>query len=158
MTTDRNSEDILSSFSEIISILEKNLKYIDSLGMGEETLRDYRKVILYLKGRSKEDIEIILGKQTSKKKSPKEAEPQISDEELASLTAEQVKAELLSSKWTRSLLERLASVRFGVTKGALSSLRSRDALIDKLLTLLAHEGTHESISRVVGYETSDPLD
>lgn len=149
MTIDRDSEDILSSFSEIISLLEKNLKYLDSVGVDEKMMKDYRKVILHLKGRSTDEIIHILGKHKLNKNSLKEAEPQITDEELTSMTSEQIRTELLSLKLSRSFLERIASVRFGVTTGALSMLRSRDALIDKLSTLLAHEGTHEAISRVV---------
>lgn len=156
MTVDQVTKNILSNFGEIISLLEKNLKYIDSLGIDEQRVGDYRKVILYLKGLSTEEIGHILSKQSSKKKSSKEEEPQITDEELVSMTCEQVKVELLSPKLTRSVLERFASVRFGVTKGALSTLRSRDALREKLFTLIANEQAHEAISRaIVGQEKTD---
>jgi hypothetical protein len=149
MTLDRSTKDSVSSFDKIVSLLEKNLKYIDSLGINEETVQDYRKVILYLKGISTEEISHILSKQSSKKKPSKESEPQITDEELTNMTSEEVKAKLQSLKLPRLALERLASVRFGVTKGALSSLRSREALRDKLFTLIENEEAHNAISRAV---------
>lgn len=158
MTAEQDPEGILSTFSEIISILEKNLKYIDSLGMGEETVRDYRKVILYLKSRPLDEIGHILGKHPVKKKAAKKTEPEKNEEELANMTIEQVRRVLISPNTSRSCLERLASARFGVTRGALSSLRSRDALVTKIFTLLAHEGTHEAISRAAEGQADDRKD
>jgi len=46
---------------------------------------------------------------------------------------------------SRRLLERIATLRFGVTRGGLSALRNRDALVEKLRTLIGNESTHDSI-------------
>ena len=48
-SADRN---VLQEFAEVISLLEKNWKYVDSLGMDSTTIQDYRKVISFLKSRS----------------------------------------------------------------------------------------------------------
>lgn len=146
----------LESYAEVLSLLEKNLRYIESLGISEARLQDYRKVLSHLRTKSPADIGKILGKKTAKKQ--KDVEPNLTDEEICQLKGDQIEQHLNAQKITRSFLERLASVRFGVTKGALSMLRSREALTDKIRTLLTHESTHEAISRAAsGQADTNPL-
>lgn len=147
MNVGRDSKKQKESFIEIITLLEKNLRYVESLGMDEQTLQDYRKVLSYLRARSPDEIDRILEKPTSRKTRQTDTEPDLTDEEIGRLKGEQIKRFLAAQKVSRSFLERLASIRFGVTKGALSTLRNREALVGKIQTLLAHEGTHEAISR-----------
>lgn len=141
--------DASQDFFEVITLLEKNLKYIDSLGVNTDILHDYRKIVAYLKTRNKNEIESILGPRPSPKKLVKKAEPELTDAQVANLTNDQIKALLDSQNTTRKLLERVAALRFSVSRGALSSLRTSEALRDKLATLMSNEGTHEAIARVV---------
>lgn len=154
MSVERDSKKKREGFAEIILLLEKNLRYIESLGMDVETLQDYRKVLSHLRTRSPDEIERIIGKQASRPIRRGDAEPDLTDDEMSRLKGEQVKRFLDAPKISRAFLERLASVRFGVTKGALSTLRNREALVEKINTLLAHEGTHDVIARA-GLEQPD---
>jgi len=140
-------EEQLESYAEILSLLEKNLRYLESLGINEALLQNYRKVLSHLRTKSATDIGKILDKKTTKKRPQRDVDPNLTDDEISRLEGELIEQYLDAQKLSRSFLERLASVRFGVTKGALSMLRSREALTDKIRTLLTHEGTHEAISR-----------
>ena len=150
MTKKSTSMELKLKFTEIILLQEKNLKYMESLGVNPATLQDYRKVIAYLKARNDAEIASILGAKLGRRKPNVDQPPDYSDEELTNIDGAKIMSILDAPAVSRVLLERLASKRFGVTKGALSMLGSRDALKDKLLTLLGHEGTHEAIARVVG--------
>lgn len=149
MKIDGDVSGQLQGFAEVVSLLEKNLRYVEALGMDEITLHDYRKIVSYLRSRSVDEIEKILGKNSHRKSVKKEKiiEAVLDDEEIRLLKGADIKKYLASPDATRKFLERIASVRFGVTKGALSNLRSRDALVEKISTLLGHEDTHEAISR-----------
>lgn len=147
MNVGKELSEHLESFSEVISLLEKNLRYVEALGMDDATLNSYRKILSHLRSQSHEDIGRILGGRSSAKKQQKGTEPDLTDEQLGKLKGEQIKRQLEAQKVSRAFLERLAAVRFGVTKGALSMLRSREALTEKIQTLLAHEDTHAAISR-----------
>ena len=142
--------DIDLRFNRIILIQEKNLRYMESLGISPDILQDCRKVISYLKARSELEIIAILNSKNSRRKPSTDQSPHYSDDELSSMDSIKIMNVINSPEVSRNLLERLASNRFGVTKGALSMLGSRDALKDKLTTLLGHEGAHEAITRVVG--------
>lgn len=153
----KDSSEHLESFSEVISLLEKNLRYIESLGMDESTLQAYRKILSHLRSQSPTEIGRIFGGRSLTKRPQRGAEPDLTDEQLGKLRREQVQRHLEAQKVSRAFLERLATVRFGVTKGALSVLRSREALTEKIQTLLAHEGTHEAISRAaLGQQGGSP--
>lgn len=142
---DRNEH--LESFSEVIALLEKNLRYVEALGMDDATLHSYRKILSHLRSQSHEEIGRILGGRSSAKKQQRDTDPDLTDEQLSRLKGGQIKRHLDAQKVSRAFLERLAAARFGVTKGALSMLRSREALTEKIQTLLSHEDTHEAISR-----------
>lgn len=142
-------DEFLLKFSKVILLQEKNLKYIESIEVDPTLVQDYRKVIAYLKGRTNDEIANILGTKQGRRKQNLEHLPTYSDEELLCMDSNKIKTILSSADVSRSLLERLASRRFGVTKGALSMLGSRDALKDKLFTLLGHESTHAAIARAV---------
>lgn len=147
MTSKKDTSEHLESFADVVGLLEKNFRYIEALGMDDTTLQAYRKVVSYLRARSPEEIERIFGSRVSEKKLPKYSDPDLTDEQIGRLKKEQIKRHLAAEKVSRAFLERIAAVRFGVTRGTLSTLRSRNALSEKLLTLLAHEDTHEAISR-----------
>jgi hypothetical protein len=63
------------------------------------------------------------------------------------MTLDEIRERALSKASPRGLLERIASIRFGVTKGAISSLHGRGALVEKILTLIRNEATHTAIER-----------
>lgn len=150
MKNNKESTDFESRFNAIILIQEKNLRYIESLGINPDVLQDFRKVISYLRNRSELEVSTILNAKYGRRKPNIEQPPEYSDDELNGMDSVKVMSIINAPAVSRSLLERLAAKRFGVTKGALSMLGTRDALKDKLMTLLGHEGTHDAITRVVG--------
>ena len=150
-------DDPLGVFKEVVSLLEKNLKYLELVNLNPTTAKAYKKTVAYLKRRTEKEIASILGISKQKiRPTTKQSDPEMSDEEILSLTGEQIKPVLSSTTVSRKFLEHLASVRFGVSTGALSVLRNRDALVDKLNTLVDHEGTHDDISRAIGSGENSP--
>ncbi|MYD87020.1 MAG: hypothetical protein F4010_05015 [Cenarchaeum sp. SB0669_bin_11] len=143
-----NDPTRIDAFAQVIRILERNLRYLESIGLEPATIEAYKKTISYLKRQTKEGIENIVGSRRGASTRVKRSmDPEMSDQELSVLPGDQVEALLSLPKLSRKFLERLATVRFGVSPGALSSLRSRNALVDKLHTLVSHERTHDAISR-----------
>lgn len=149
MSDQSANRNVLQEFAEVISLLEKNWKYVDSLGMDSTTIQDYRKVISFLKSRSEPEIRSILLARASAKKESKNQDSTLTDAEIVDLCAEKIKALISAPDSGRKLLERIATLRFAVTRGALSNLRTRDALRDKLTTLLSNEGAHAAIARLI---------
>ena len=150
-------DDPLGVFKEVVSLLEKNLKYLELVNLNPTTAKAYKKTITYLKRRTDKEIASILGISKQKARpATKQSDPEMSDEEILSLTGEKIKAVLSSTTVSRKFLEQLASVRFGVSTGALSVLRNRNALVDKLKTLVGHEVTHDAILRAIGSGEHSP--
>jgi hypothetical protein len=146
-------------FLEVVSILEKNLRYVEQLGMDSTTIHVYKRILSHLRGRSEAEILKIIGSSTAPTKSKKSSPPELamSNEQISALQRNEI-ADLLNKKdLSRQFLERIAKLRFGVTTGALSSLRSMDALRDKIRNMLENEGTHDAIARVAAAspETGD---
>jgi hypothetical protein len=81
----------------------------------------------------------------------------LSEEEIRAMPIEKI-LDLASNKETsRKHLEQIASVRFGVTRGGLWVLRSRDALGERIRTLVSNENTHGSITRAAGQHGTDQV-
>jgi len=139
----------LEDFSLVVEILEKNLRYVEGLGMDATTIHVYKRVISHLKSREANEIERILGIHTAEanKRLASSSESILNDKKISELRIDQIKAFLKNSKTSRAYLERIATIRFGVTRGALSALRSREALSEKLLNMIENESTHEAIVR-----------
>lgn len=137
-------------FIEVVHVLDKNLKYVEQLGMDEGTIQAYRKVLAYLRGRSEADVEKILGIKTSETTSKQKSVavvPKLTDAEFQELPPSRVLALIADEKLPRAFLEEVATRRFGLTKSGISSLRTRAALFEKMARMLDHEATHQSIAR-----------
>lgn len=158
MNNEKDSKEHLDTFAEVVALLEKNLRYIEVLGIDDVTLQAYRKVLSHLRAKSPEEIGRILGGKVPGKKPLKYIDPDLTEEQVARLSGEQIKQYLDAQNVSRKFLERIATIRFGMAKGALSALRSREALTEKLHTLLEHESTHEAISRAaLGKQADDSI-
>jgi hypothetical protein len=74
--------------------------------------------------------------------------PTLSEEELRRASLDDI-ARLVGDEATpRKDLEFIAIQRFSVPRGSMRSFSNRRMLVDKLLTLIANERTHETISAV----------
>ena len=142
--------DAIRKYREVVSLHEKTLKYFRRIDLNPELLQIYMAQLHHLRTRTDEQVLVILGFK-SKPRAPKRTvtEVDLSDDVIERLNLDQVLDQINAKSTSRGLLERIAVVRFGVTKGAMSSLSSRDALVDKIMTLVRNEGTHSSIARAV---------
>lgn len=150
MNKKQPTDDSIAAFREVVSILEKNGRYLEVVGLKAPTREAYRKTVAYLKRMDVDEIEILLrGKRRHPRTRKKHLDPNVSDDEMRSLSPERVRQYAESEEVSRKFLERLAKLRFGMTSGALSVHGNRAALVDKISTLLGHEGTHEAIARTI---------
>lgn len=145
-----HGDDPSDVFAEVLYLLERNLRYLESVGLSPSTAKAYRRTITFLKRRTDSEIaSIVRGPKRGASMAASRTGPDMSDEEIVALSGAQIEVLLSSGRVSRRFLERLASLRFGVSVGGLSTLRNRDALVDKLRTLLRNESTHDAISRTV---------
>ncbi|MEI7143736.1 hypothetical protein WCT84_09105 [Pectobacterium brasiliense] len=162
MTPPKSLNVKVKEYQEVLQIFKKNLKYIETLGIDKSHLQTYRLILNYLNDKNVDEIQEVLDKNAIQRKPKNTLSSQLNDENIKELSKDELKSLTSTQKLTRSSLERIAIVRFGVPKGSLSVLRTRDALIQKILTLLAHEDTHEIISSAVlrnqHFETSNNND
>ncbi|WP_413503221.1 hypothetical protein [Serratia proteamaculans] len=162
MTTTNNAKVKVKEYQEALLLIEKNLKYIEAIGVDKSLLQTYRRILNYLNDKSISEIQEIFDESLTKKKQVKTPGSQLTEHDISKLGRDEVKNLVASQKLTRSTLERIASTRFSIPKGSLSVLRTREALIQKILTLLSHEDTHEAISRAAlrsqTLEISQPKD
>jgi hypothetical protein len=143
------SSDAVESFRRLLLILDGNLRYLQAVEVDARIVFAYKRLLRYLRSQPSERIAELVG--TPPKTHRREVLPRLAltDDEIRAVTPDHVMKLTADPNVPRRELERLAAVRFGVTKGGLSNLRSRKALVEKLLTMVSNEGAHESIARVV---------
>lgn len=148
MTSEKNL-DFEKQFKELLALHERTLKYLESNKSDAVLIQNYKKLQSYLRNLSDDEIFTILNSK-SKKAASNLVQPinELQDCEIAKLTTEQVKKEILKDKVSRKYLERIARVRFGVTKSGASSLPNREAVVEKLHSLINNEETHTTIARL----------
>lgn len=154
MSDSNPAADPADRYRRLLTVLEANLKYLHSAGMDEGVLATYEELLHYLRSRPPGKMAEIIDLGRSVPYGPKFVKSRFTDNEIRAMTAGRVRQIAAEPDIPRRELERIAMIRFGMTKGGLSNLRSRDALIQKLLTLVGHESTHESIVRAVDASTS----
>jgi hypothetical protein len=132
-------------------MLGRTAKYLEELKIDPTLLSSYKKLLRFLRSRPPEAIlEILRETVPTRQKVAKKLQPDLSDQEIHAMSIEKI-IDLASNVETpRKHLERIASVRFGVTPGGLSVLQNRHALSEKIRTLVRNEKTHESITRAAG--------
>jgi hypothetical protein len=149
----REAEVAIADLEMAIALCKMNIAYLQNIGLEVKQVEAYRRVVAYLEVKLKSRVHQPVGKPAAGKARRRPDEPPLlTDEEIAKLTGDEVVTHLHQEKLPRLQIERLAAIRFSVTRGALSTLRTRAALIEKLMTLVANERTHDSISRAVRSE------
>jgi hypothetical protein len=151
------SRDVRSSaeaeFEKLLDVLTRTGKYLEGIGIDASILSSYKHLLRYLRTRPESELSEIVGPSGGSKRTIKDQfEP--SDEEIRVMSFDAI-LDLASNKdIPRRTIEKIAVIRFGMTRGGLSTLRSRDALVEKLHTLIGNEGTHDAISRVASLGSS----
>ena len=152
MTTLEKKTTSSKKFKDLLIFQEKNIKFLESIKADTDLIYTYKQLLKYLQNLSQYEIEEIFKCQPAGGvlDITKKTSPFIELEAIKKMTVQQIKDEIAKPEVSRKLLENIASIKFGVTKGALSMLRSREALITKIHNLLSNEYTHEVISRAAG--------
>ena len=150
---EKDNSEFTKQFKDLLLLHERTLKYLESNKSDSVLIQNYKCLQSYLRGLSGDEICNILEPKAKRVSSVRtQFINELEDYQITDLTTEQVEQEILKDKVSRKYLERIARVRFGVTKSAVSSLRNREAVIEKLHTLISNEQTHETIARVAnGY-------
>ncbi len=140
-----------SEYQRLLSLLASTLKYVQGINADPSLVKSFKQLLRYLRTLPPANIDEILGNTSSNaKRSGRGSEPPPSDEKILGMTFQQILELASNPQVPRTHLEQIATVRFGMTKGGLSILRSRDALIEKLRTLIGNESAHDSITRAAG--------
>lgn len=148
MSNKNDDVGLMERHKKLLDVLDKNLKYIESIGVDSVLVSDYKKMVSYMRSKTLVEVLHVFGGYGSKKKRPVPVDA-AKDIDFARMSLSEVRERINSPKTTRGLMENIASSRFGVSKGGLSMLRSREALKNKIESLLSNESAHEVISQVV---------
>jgi hypothetical protein len=142
-----------AEFEKLLDILTRTGKYLEGLGIEASTLSSYKHLLRYLRARPESELLEIVGRSGSSRRDLRET-LELSEDEIRSMSFERIMDLASNTEIPRRTIEKIATIRFGMTRGGLSTLRSRDALVEKLHTLIGNEGTHDAISRVASLGSS----
>lgn len=145
---------LMGRYKAVLDVFDKNQKYIESIGADPAVVSDYKRVVAYMRSKTLVEVLHVLGGRGAKKGRAAVEE----GEDFARMSLNEIRERINSPKATRGVMESIASSRFGVSKGGLSTLRSRDALKEKIESLLSNESAHEVISQVVAAASSEDVD
>jgi hypothetical protein len=152
MTPEQIPSDTVAEYQKLLDLLGLTEKYFEDLKIDCSCLKSYKQLLRFLRSLPEESIrEVLGGTNATSEKAERRLRPELAEIEVRSMPSDKI-LELASNQETpRRLLEQIASVRFGVTKGALSALRSRRALAEKITTSVNNEEAHESITRAAAH-------
>ena len=140
-------------YQGLLRLLTCTEKYFKEIRVDPSLLHSYKHLLRYLRSQPVENIQKILGSPIrTSEKSERESDPEFAGQTLSEMPFEKVLDLASNPSTSRKLLERIATERFSVTRGGLSALRTRDALVEKLRTLVGNETAHGSITRAVGQQ------
>lgn len=141
------------AFKQILKLLDYQLKSLEKVEANANIISVYRKLLKHLRSLKSTQIEAILLSQSA---SQKQEESSVeSDEQILKLNFDALKNIIQSEDSTRKYIEKLSTVRFGMTKSELSRIPNKKQLIEQLMSLINNEKAHQSIKRMAGTGTKD---
>ena len=143
-------------YFKAVDMIDETTKYLKKAGGDKELLNILSRLTKYLKSRKTSEIHTILGHIEARQAVTELTVEQESEEELANLNTGELRQRLTDPKMSRNALERIAKIRFGVSTGALSILRDKESLLNKLITLIDNESTHDSIAKLASIHKLPP--
>lgn len=156
MKRKKAAETSKEQYLRALALLDDTSKYLKNAGSDIDLLYTVGRLVKYLRGKTSSEIHMILGSVETQQPIINFAAEQETEEQISNLTADQLRQRLADTKVSRKTLERIAKIRFGVPTGALSTLRDKKSLQDKLLTLIANEVTHDSIAKLASISKMPP--
>ena len=155
MNPEQPRPDLATEYQNLLNMLARTGKYLEGLNADPSLLKSYRRLLRYLRSQPPERIREILGENSRRSEQlGRKYEPELSEQEICAMACATILDLASNQETSRRLLERIATLRFGVTRGGLSALRNRVALVEKLRTLIGNESTHDSITRAAGQQSS----
>lgn len=139
-----------------LAFLDDTLKYLKNAESDTDLLHTVGCIVKYLRDKTSSEIHMMLGNVETQQPAINFASEQETEEQISNLTVDQLRLRLSDAKISRKTLERIAKIRFGVPTGALSMLRDKKSLHEKLLVMIANEVTHDSIANYTGSSKFPP--
>lgn len=131
----------------LVRVLSDQRRVLVSAGCDEKTIDEYSALIRFLKSATADELRRIFPEPaTARKKDVNE--PELSDGDVAKMSASDVQRFIRDEATSRKFLERIAIFRFRVPRGSMRSFSNREMLVEKLSTLLRNERAHETIETV----------
>jgi hypothetical protein len=137
----------------LLKVLTAHFNSLVSARSDEALLRKYSALLRFLKSRRGEIHESAF---TKRRKNPAPSPPSFTESELRRASLDEI-AKLVSDETIpRKDLEFIAIQRFSVPRGSMRSFSNRQMLVNKLLTLIANERTHQTIGEVARGQSNKP--
>ena len=141
-----NSSNKLFAFKQVLKLFEYQLKGIEKIGVNSNIISVYGALLKYLRTLKSEQITAILDKNQDSQQKKDNSDKY--DEQLFNLNLDEIKAKVESEDSTRKNFQKIASTRFGMTRGEISSISSKERLVEQLIILINNEKAHQSIKRM----------
>jgi len=126
--------------------LSEQRRVLVAAGCDPALADDYAALIRFLRRARPEELRrIFVGRSMDYGPPDKVDRPKA---ELANMSASELENLINDSGAPRKLLEQVAILRFHVPRGSIRSFSNREALVEKLLTLLRNEQAHSTIETV----------
>ncbi len=134
-------------FKRLIALLDRHCKGMKSAEANASLVLIYDKLLSRLKRMTYNEFKNLLGA-IDLEKAGKKGEAIISVESVLKMSIEDVKNSLSDSTLKKRDFERIAAIKFKMSPSELSTIRTKQGLIEELRTLINNQETHDSISRM----------
>lgn len=135
------------AFTQLIKVLEYNLKAFKSADSRQDVVELYEQLIKQLESINHLDFQKILSNRRSKKVQPRKKAVIMTDEEVLRLTNDDIKKIIDDKKTTRKTVEKIGALKFEMRQSELKSIRNKNSLGEHIKTIIRNKETHEAISR-----------
>ncbi|MFA4902562.1 MAG: hypothetical protein WC600_07430 [Desulfobaccales bacterium] len=139
-----------SAFKKLLKILKLNFEYLERANADQNLLAVYGTLLEYLGNIKYQDLINFLSRKQDRTLFGQQLRTELSEQEISRLSLDDINSIIHDRENTRKDLERIAILRFGMTKGETSKIKNKEILIERLQALIDNERTHESISRQAG--------
>lgn len=149
----KESSNNTLAFKQVLKLLNYQLNSIEEIGADPAVISVYRCLVRHLGTLNNKELDTILETQHPLQKH--EAKSNDFDEQLFKLNLDEIGTIVQSKDSTRKHLEKIATVRFGMTRGEISRISSKNRLVEQLTTLINNEKAHQSIKRMASSKEKD---
>jgi hypothetical protein len=141
------------AFRRVLKLLDNQLKSIEAVEANPAVISAYKHLLKHLRALNDNQIDTIL-----KSRGIPEKHDTNSDEfgeQLSKLNLDEIAKMVQSQDSSRKYLEKIATTRFGMTRGEISRISNKSRLVEQLTTLINNEKAHQSIKRMASSKEKD---